>query len=155
MATPPELLVFICHSTAQDGLECLASKMLWHCLVAQSLHVSPYASHPLLCIKQYKSCFIFLCGGFCHALKEPESDYTEEWWNMSSCSCVPPRQKGRRQSDLFLENSALSIHHNCGDAFLRMQQYQTLSESKMIFMYYSEIIFKKKVFSCHQWILHW
>lgn len=62
MATPPPL-VFICHTTTQGGFECLASKMLWQCLVEQSLHVTPWASRPLLCIKQYKVLLYFPLWG--------------------------------------------------------------------------------------------
>lgn len=40
-----------------------ASKMLWQCLVVQSLHVPPCTSHPLLCIKQYKVLLYFPLWG--------------------------------------------------------------------------------------------
>lgn len=66
--------------------------VLW-CRASVSL---PVPGTLCFALSSTKSCFIFLCGGLCHALKEPENDYTDEWWNMSSCSHVPLKQKGRR-----------------------------------------------------------
>lgn len=77
VATPPPLL-FICHATTQGGFECLESKMLWQCLWCRASLSSPAPATLCFALSSTKSCFIFLCGGFCHALKEPESDYTDE-----------------------------------------------------------------------------